>query len=379
MSRSDLQVDNPPYHGWMIGFHKEDLTLAGAFCTTPDSTADDSAGLDTQTLGGAIWQAGFGPAADNDGFIYCITGNGLNTVFAGVQEKGPLDGYQTSFNNQQHVNYIGTDGHVHELVYTDHWSHTDLDVAAHRNRNYADSMLQLDKTSALKGLFTPPDPLGLTLRDTDFGSAGPLVLPDGGGGGKFVVGCGKDANVYLVDRTLMAPLINQIGKFTSTIRLVSNPSAHPITGDGGGPGVWGGPAYYESPRSGSLIYYCGDHGPLQAIAVVDRSLKPIDQTPPSETFPNEGGIIPVVTSNGSTPDTGVVWGITRPDSENDNKLHLRAYDADNLKGGHLFDGEIGPWNPSGPGTGAFLVPMIVNGKVYIAADHLLIAYHVPAG
>lgn len=38
----------------------------------------------------------------------------------------PLDGYQTTFNNQQHVNYIGTDGHVHELVYTDHWRHTDL-------------------------------------------------------------------------------------------------------------------------------------------------------------------------------------------------------------------------------------------------------------
>jgi hypothetical protein len=40
----------------------------------------------------------------------------------------------------------------------------------------------------------------------------------------------------------------------------------------------------------------------------------------------------------------------------------------------LFDAEIGPWNPSGPGTGAFLVPLIVNGKVYIAADHVLIVY-----
>jgi hypothetical protein len=118
--------DNPPYHGWMIGFHK-DLKLAGAFCTTPDSTQDDSAGIDTPTLGGAIWQAGFGPAADNDGFVYCITGNGMNTVFAGAENGSPLDGYETSFNKQQHVNYIGTDGHVHELVHTDpdHWSNTD--------------------------------------------------------------------------------------------------------------------------------------------------------------------------------------------------------------------------------------------------------------
>jgi hypothetical protein len=55
------------------------------------------------------------------------------TQVAGAPNVAPgsaLDGYQTSFNNQQHVNYIGTDGHVHELVYTDHWSHNDLTQAA---------------------------------------------------------------------------------------------------------------------------------------------------------------------------------------------------------------------------------------------------------
>jgi hypothetical protein len=581
--------DNPPYHGWMISFHK-DLKLGGRFCTTPDSTGDDSEGVNTPTLGGAIWQAGFGPAADNDGFIYCITGNGLNTVAAGAKKGSPLDGYETSFdsqqhvnyigtdghvhelvykddhwghtdltvaagaqhhlpvagsrldgyetsfdsqqhvnyigtdghvhelvykddhwghtdvtvaagaqnhlpvagspldgyetsvnnqqhvnyigidghvhelvykdhwghtdvtvaagaqhhlpvagspldgyetsfdsqqhvnyigtdghvhelvykddhwghtdltvaagaqhhlpvagspldgyetdfNNQQHVNYIGTSGHVHELVYKDHWSHTDLDVATHRNRNYAESLLQLNKNLALSGSFTPPDPLALTLNDTDFGSAGPVVLPDGVGAGKFVVGCGKDANVYLVDRAQMAPQINQIGKFNSTVTLVSHSNN---TGDGGGKGVWGGPAYYGGPLS-NLIYYCGDSGPLQALAVSGGSLMHTkNQTPPSEKFPNEGGIIPVVTSNGSTPGTGVVWGITRPDPDDDNQLHLRAYDAADLTKGHLFDGIIGSWNPnsSQPGNGAFLAPIIVNGKVYVAADHLLAVYGI---
>lgn len=38
-----------------------------------------------------------------------------------------LDGYETSFNNQQHVNFIGTDKHVHELYYADFaWRHNDL-------------------------------------------------------------------------------------------------------------------------------------------------------------------------------------------------------------------------------------------------------------
>jgi Peptidase A4 family len=41
-----------------------------------------------------------------------------------------IDGYQTSFNNQQHVNYIGLDGHVHELWFDSAWHHNDLTAAA---------------------------------------------------------------------------------------------------------------------------------------------------------------------------------------------------------------------------------------------------------
>ena len=53
------------------------------------------------------------------------------TVNAPAPAQGStLDGYQTTFNDQQHVNYVGTDGHVHELVYKDSWSHNDLTAAA---------------------------------------------------------------------------------------------------------------------------------------------------------------------------------------------------------------------------------------------------------
>ncbi|HLI52500.1 MAG TPA: hypothetical protein VKU87_11945 [Thermomicrobiaceae bacterium] len=41
-----------------------------------------------------------------------------------------LDGYVSAWNSQQHVNFIGTDGHLHEIVYKDNWSNTDLTAAA---------------------------------------------------------------------------------------------------------------------------------------------------------------------------------------------------------------------------------------------------------
>ena len=48
----------------------------------------------------------------------------------------PLDGYATLWNNQQHVNYIGGDGKVHELLYSGGWAHNFLsDLASANDRN----------------------------------------------------------------------------------------------------------------------------------------------------------------------------------------------------------------------------------------------------
>jgi hypothetical protein len=41
-----------------------------------------------------------------------------------------LDGYVTTYNNHQHVNFIGSDRHVHELVYDGAWHYNDLSVAS---------------------------------------------------------------------------------------------------------------------------------------------------------------------------------------------------------------------------------------------------------
>jgi hypothetical protein len=320
--------------------------------------------------------------------------NAAGAAFSDLQPRldSPLDGYETS-NGQQHVNYIGNDGHVHELVFKDNqWGHTDLNLAANQNRNYGDSMLQLNGGLRLDGSFIPPDPLSLTLHDTDFGSGGAMVLPDGVGGGKFVVGCGKDGQVYLVDRSKMGLHFHEIGEFKSTLPLASYSDPSDTSQDGAGIGVWGGPAYYRDPQ-GDFIYYCADAGPLQAIAVANGGITPTSNKTPSDADPNkhvqrfrgEGGTIPIVTSNGSVPGTALVWCITRPDKD-DQSIYLRAYDAADLNRGYLFEWPIGQWNhgdwnrkQSGelPGPGAFLAPVVVNGKAYVAADRVLVVYGLP--
>jgi len=123
-------------------------------------------------------------------------------------------------------------------------------------------------------------------------------------GKKEVIGCGKDPTVYLVDRKAMTPAkLHQTGNQLDQLALVTSPLATPITPGGTGLGVWGGLACYCGPL-GNIFYYCGDHGPLQAIPVKKGKVAPhmvppgapnqTFMTDPNEAFPNEGGCIPVV-------------------------------------------------------------------------------------
>ncbi len=66
--------DMDPYHGWMLSYDASDLSRqVGVYMSTPNGNA------------GSIWQSGRGPAADPQGNIYAITGNG---DYDGMQNFG---------------------------------------------------------------------------------------------------------------------------------------------------------------------------------------------------------------------------------------------------------------------------------------------------
>ena len=72
-----------------------------------------------------------------------------------------------------------------------------------------------------------------------------------------------------------------------------------------------------------------------------------------------GGSFPVISSNGTTANTAVVWAIERGNPTE----QIRAYDAVTL-GAPLFAANAGNWSN---GSRSYLTPLVANGRVYVPA------------
>jgi hypothetical protein len=317
----------PIWYGWVFVYDATTLEKVGVFCTTPGGSR------------GSVWQGGMGLAADPEGFIYCMTGNG---------------------------SYDG-------------------------KTNFGDSALKLPAVFAVPpptvpvDFFTPANQTDLDNSDWDFGSGGPMILPDLKDSHlpKTMVACGKDGQIYLLNRENMNTIPLQIVPLPGSPPS-SAPPLPPKAGSGGdGPGVWGGPAYFNVGGN-QFIYYCGNGadgtgGQLMAFALSGTSLtQALIGSKPNQsamkfpslfalTSPNtqgcrqSGGATPVVSSDHQKAGTGVVWALART-----NPLQLVAFDATDLTTGPLFISPAGPWkNSTG---GAFTEPTVIQGKVYVPSD-----------
>jgi hypothetical protein len=132
--------DIGPYHGWLLGYDAGTLQQVMVFCATPDGAA------------GGIWLSNGGAAADADGNIYVITGNGTFSADTG-------------------------------------------------GRDYGNSFVKISPAGTVLDYFTPFDQLTLSENDRDLGATGPLLLPDQPGGRPhLIVAAGKNGTIYVVDR-----------------------------------------------------------------------------------------------------------------------------------------------------------------------------------
>jgi hypothetical protein len=259
-------------------------------------TIENSSGYELAS----IWMTGFAPAIDSDGNVFVITGNG-------DFEKG--------------------------------------------NHDWGESVLKLSSTGQkVISHFTPAAWQRLNSGDIDFGSGGMMLLPvvNGQTAPPLAVAMGKDAVLYLLNQNDLGGLkVNDKGALQAQ-RLGSS-----------GSGIWGGPAYYGGPNGG-IVYAQINGGVLRAFSANTGSNPSLTQVATGTTNAGYGGSLPIVSSNGSTSGTAVVWLIRRGAT-----VQLEAYDALSL-GTPLFAANAGSWSNGSYGN-SFLTPMEANGRVYVPA------------
>lgn len=138
--------DVGPYHGWVMAYDAHTLAQKAVFNASPD--AGES----------GIWQGDAGPAADKDGSVFVVTGNGA------------FDG-------------------------------------ATKSRDFGDSVLKLGLDGqhlALRDYYTPSNQSELNDHDNDLGSSGPVLLPDQPSAHPhLLVAAGKEGKIYVIDRDHM--------------------------------------------------------------------------------------------------------------------------------------------------------------------------------
>ena len=147
------------YHGWIFAYDAATLARAAVFNSTPDGTA------------GSVWQSGVGLAADEDGYVYAVTGNGTFDADRG-------------------------------------------------GRDYGDSVIKLDRDLNVVDWFTPylaslNGTDYLSVWDADLGSGGVLLVA----GTRKLAVAGKTGVLYLLDRDNLGHLEPPTGAGRSVERF----------------------------------------------------------------------------------------------------------------------------------------------------------------
>jgi hypothetical protein len=296
-------ADTDPFHGWVIGWQATNLLPLTnyVFNTTPNSTLanfGDNAGE------GGIWMAGNGPAVDANTNLYFITGNGSFDALNGAG---------------------GTE--------------------------YGDSFVRLATAGglAVADYFTPYIQYNLQIADIDLGSGGVMLLPDQPVNAHVMIGAGKGATIYVLNRDQLTAGNNHFDTVSGSDAVLQVDY-----GRLNNHSVFSSPAYFNGS-----IFLAASGDNLKSVPLTNGLLAGTTVTDFARTF-SFPGATPSVSANGT--NNGIVWVIRRG-----SPALLVACDAATLTEIYT-SADAGTRDQPGAGV-KFAVPTVANGRVFVGGTN----------
>ncbi len=322
--------DISPWEGWIAG-----VTESGTLQTMWTSVATSS--NSSPKSGGGIWMSGGGLVSDGPGQILFATGNG------GSNGSGPIPGDQPP---------------------------SDLGEAVVR--------VAVQPNGSLKAtdFFSPYDSATLDQSDLDFGSGSPVALPDAYFGTAAIphlaIEVGKEGYVYLLNRDNLGGVgegpngtDNVVGRYGPNGGVWSSPAVWP--GDGG---------YIYIPTASGSVSSSGSVGTMDVYqygvsGTGTPTLNLVGDTADAFGF---GSSAPVVTSNGATSGSALVWTVWSADGSGAG-AQLRAYDPVPVNGKlqEVWSAPVGTSSKFNP-------PGVANNRLYVGTrDGHVLGFGAPVG
>jgi hypothetical protein len=260
--------------------------------------------------GAGVWMSGDGLATDASGDLYFVTGDG---EFDGVKEWG-------------------------------------------------DSYIRMSTSGVVKDFFSPFNQDALNAGNHDLGSGGGLLLPDQPGPHPhLMVSSGKDGTVYLVDR-------DNMGRYSTTSNNIVQTLPNIFPNGSPEPGNFSAPVYYNG-----YVFFGPMFDSLQAFKLTNGQLSTSASLRSAAKFSDDRGAAMAVSANGNT--NGILWAVQHNGAGVPGVLY--AFDPMNSTGGVLKE----LWDSDQAGTrdtlgeaAKFNIPLIANGKVFVAGASTLTAY-----
>jgi hypothetical protein len=267
---------------------------------------------------GGVWQGGGGIAADAFGNLFFATGNG--DFDANLNGKDDID--------------------------------------------YGDTVLQLNPGGTVVDYFTPFDQATLNSSDLDLSPGGVLLLPDQSGPRPhLMIAAGKEGSIYLINRDNMGGY--SASGDTNVVQELPDVLGTPPNNYATGNRI--NPVYFNG-----YVYFSADADHIKCYQLTNGFLTTTPTSQSTEVYQYPGAPLSI-SANGT--NNGILWVVERFGNLSTGTAPgvLRAYDPANLSN-IFYDSNQAGSRDTLDFAAKFSVPLVINGKVFVASMSQLTIY-----
>jgi hypothetical protein len=167
--------------GQVLAFSADTMNVIGSWIPVAGSTT---------RMGGGIWQASVGLAADSSGDVYLATGNTMSYVPNPTSTNSPIDPELDPRDNPYPADYVPAPGSFGNAV---------VHLHATPNDSGGITLAPASDTS----FFLPSRSYWHNVEDIDLGAAGPMLVPNT----NYLIHGGKEAVLYVLHRDQMGGFV----------------------------------------------------------------------------------------------------------------------------------------------------------------------------